>query len=77
MHWDEEKKIPSIQTSLFTDVSDEEQLILSILKSEGELNVDVLSMKSKFPVSKTSVFLFNLEMIGAVKSLPGKKYRLI
>lgn len=77
MHWDEEKKTPSIQTSLFTDVSDEEQLLLSILKLEGELNIDVLSIKAKFSVSKTSVVLFNLEMIGAVKTLPGKKYRLI
>jgi len=77
MHWDEEKKVPSIQTSLFTDVSDEEQVLMSILKSEGELNIDVLSMKAKFSVSKTSVTLFNLEMIGVVKTLPGKKYRLI
>lgn len=76
MQWDEEKKIPSIQTMLFDDFTEEEQGIISILKLEGELSIDSLSTKAKTPVSKTSVLLFNLEMAGVVKMLPGKKYRL-
>jgi DNA processing protein len=76
MQWEEEKKIQPIQTVLFTDFTEEEVSIISILQVEGELSVDSLAIKAKTPVSKVSVILFNLEMSGAVKMLPGKKYRL-
>ena len=77
MQWKEELKPKSIQRLLFTDFSDEEQLLISILETEGDLSIDSLSTRTKTPVSKTNVLLFNLEMAGAIKTLPGKKYRLV
>ena len=77
MHWKEEEKPKTIQRALFTNFTKEEEELITIFELNGELSIDNLSSKSKFPVSKTSVLLFNLEMVGAVKSLPGKKYRLV
>lgn len=77
MQWDKENKPKVIQRSFFSDFSPEEQTILSILENEGEQSIDVLSIKAKIPVSKTNVLLFNLEMAGALKTLPGKKFKII
>lgn len=77
MQWDKEEKPKLIQRSFFTDFSEDEQKIITILETEGEQNIDILAIKAKLPVSKTSVYLFNLEMAGAVKALPGKKFKII
>jgi DNA processing protein len=51
--------------------------MVELLQSEGEQHMDALAYKSKMPISKTSVVLFQLEMTGLVKALPGKKYVLV
>lgn len=77
MQWEKEKKPKAVQRSMFTNFSLEEKTILALLETESELSVDILSIKANLPVSKTNVLLFNLEMSGAIKMLPGKKYRLL
>jgi DNA processing protein len=77
MDWGEETASKSIQVPLFVDLNPEEQVMVDILKTEGEQHMDVLSMKSKLPISQTSVVLFHLELNGVVRVLPGKKYVLI
>lgn len=77
MQWKDEIKPKAIQRALFTEFSIEEQELIAILETEGEISIDSLSIKAKVSVSKVSVLLFNLEMSGAVKMLPGKKYKLI
>jgi len=75
MQWEEELK-KSVQTQLFTDLSSEEMSIINLFSNESVLNIDVISMKSNLPISKTNVLLFNLELSGILKSLPGKMYRM-
>jgi len=75
MHWEEEAKT-TIQTQLFIDLTPEEKSIINLFSAESELNIDVISMKSNLPISKTNVLLFNLELSGILKSLPGKMYRM-
>jgi DNA processing protein len=74
MQWEEVEKKP-IQTQLFEDFTSDEQVILDLLSKKNELDMDVISIHTKFPASKTSVVLFNLEMKGAVKALPGKRFK--
>ncbi|MBI1838419.1 MAG: DNA-protecting protein DprA [Flavobacteriia bacterium] len=76
MHWEEEIVNP-IQTQLFQDFTKEEKMVLDLLSSENELNIDIISIKTVIPISKTNVLMFNLEMKGAVKALPGRMYKLI
>ncbi len=77
MSWDGPKKAKTTQRQLFPDLNEEEKRVVDILEQEGDLHMDALAMKSNNPISKTSVLLFQLEMSGWVKALPGQKYTLL
>lgn len=77
MEWKEQKKPKTAQRALFLNLNDEERVVVDILQKEGEQHMDSLAVKSKNPISKTSVLLFQLEMNGWVKALPGQKYVLV
>lgn len=76
MNWD--VKISSyrvFQTSLFEELSPEEQKIIDLLKG-GDRFVDEITIESQLAMSKASALLLGLEFKGMVISLPGKMYRL-
>lgn len=77
MSWNDEKKVKTVQRELFQELNDEERVMVNILQSEGQQNMDSLASKSDTPISKTSVLLLQLEMSGWVKALPGQKYALL
>ncbi len=77
MDWTAQDKKPTRQRQLFVHLKPEEQEMVSLLENEGELHMDTLAYKSNKPISQTSVLLFQLEMQGCVKALPGKKYALV
>jgi len=64
------------QTQLFVELSEEEQKIADLLREQGELAIDLISLQINLPVSKVSAMLLNLEFAGVVRSLPGKVYRI-
>lgn len=74
--WEEKKGKKKIQKELFVQLTADEEIVINVLKEKGKLHVDELSVFATFPMSKTSSMLFNLEMNGVVKSLPGKMYEL-
>ncbi len=74
MQWDS-KATSSVQTQLFRDLNDEEQLVMDILKENGETSIDFLVLQSKLSNSKIASILLNLEFDGLVKSMPGKMFR--
>lgn len=75
--WEVNKNEPaSIQKELFAELNKEEQSIVHILKENGDLTIDQISIKIQFPVSKVSSLLLGLEFKGIVKSLPGRLYKL-
>ncbi len=76
MGWEPEQEKPeALQKTLFNDLSDQESLLLEILKQQRQLSVDQICMESKLPVSMVSTTLLNLEFNGLVKCLPGKIYK--
>lgn len=75
--WEEKKNVDAVQTQMFQELNSDEQTVVDLLYSENELTLDVLSMKLEKPVSMLSSLLLNLEFSGVVRSLPGKKYRLV
>ena len=77
MNWVDKKKPSSIQTALFVDLNEEEKSIVSLLHHSGPSGIDDICLQTKFPMSKTSVLLLNLEFKGMVQSLPGKVYLLV
>lgn len=77
MGWEAKKeKTSGVQKKLFTELDEDEKNIVEIISQNGELTLDHISIKTNFPVSKTSSILLNLEFKGLIKSLPGKLYKL-
>jgi DNA processing protein len=76
MNWDvKTSSARYVQTSLFVELSPEEQKLVDLLK-EGDRFVDEITMETQLPMSKVSALLLGLEFKGLVISLPGKMYRL-
>lgn len=78
MGWEvQSAKKDAVQRDLFVELSDDEKVIVTILKEENELPIDIICLKAAMPTSRISPLLLNLEFIGFVKAMPGKKYKLI
>ncbi|MDR0295341.1 MAG: DNA-processing protein DprA [Prevotellaceae bacterium] len=74
--WEKNAVQQSIQLPLFSDFSEEEQLIIEILRNKDSESIDVISYRTNIPVGKLSSLLLGLEFKDVVKSLPGKQYLL-
>ena len=55
----------------------EEKAILSFLQEKGESEIDQISYLTEIPLGRLSSKLLSLEFEGILKSLPGKKYKLL
>jgi DNA processing protein len=75
--WAEKSKANVFQTNLFLELTDEEKVIVDILKNKGSLHIDALNDLANMSISVMSVHLFNLEMKSAIRSLAGKRYEAI
>lgn len=77
MNWDVKSQKPvKLQQELFAHLSEEEELIVNLLKAKKNAHIDVLSNETNLPMNKTASLLLNLEFSGIIKSLPGKIYEL-
>ena len=82
MNWDpaDENKSPATESYDRSDFSDEETRIIDALIHHSvnrEALIDDLSWKSQIPVNRLASLLLTLEFKGVVKSLPGKKFKLV
>lgn len=66
-----------VQKSFFPELSLEEQQIVDLIQLDATINVDSVSMKLAMPISQLSVHLFQLEMNGILRPIPGNKFQLI
>ena len=65
------------QLDLFISLNEEEKKLVEILRTGGQVGIDIIAAIAQIPVSKVSVSLLNLEFAGLLRSLPGKRYELI
>lgn len=75
MGWNAEGKTP-VQKQLFIHISDRGRKIIELLKQENEQSLDIICLKTELPIGVVSSELLGLEFSGAVKSMPGKIYKL-
>ncbi|SNY95077.1 DNA-processing protein DprA [Flagellimonas pacifica] len=77
--WDleEKKEKEAIQKQLFVSLDETEQSIYSYLQMNGKQILDIVALECKLPIHKTSSTLFNMEMKGVVRPLPGKLFEAI
>ncbi|MCW3087650.1 MAG: dprA [Sediminibacterium sp.] len=76
MGWEPRKKPPSRQKELFIELSDDEKIIVRLLKEKDFLPIDEIYLKSGLSSSSVAAAILNLELQNVITSLPGKLYAL-
>ena len=78
--WDAQATAAPVQTELFfsdTDVpAPEQNPVLAIMRTRNEIHINELALALEMPVHQLSTLLFELEINGKIKALPGNIYRL-
>jgi len=76
LNWslEEDSQTNPLQSRLFIEITSEEEPIAAILRENGRMQIENLCQQVEMPISKLVSHLFNLEMKGAVRTLPGKVY---
>lgn len=77
MRWTTSQKEQPRQRLLFADLSESEQLIIELIGTEGDKDIDTLATRSKMPLSELASVLLSLEFKGVVRALPGKRYLVV
>ncbi|MDR1368878.1 MAG: DNA-processing protein DprA [Dysgonamonadaceae bacterium] len=72
-----QKPPEAIQRTLLLNLPAEQQQIVDILAKSENRHLNALSVELNLPVSKLSSLLFDLELDGIVKAIPGGSYKLI
>lgn len=67
----------AVQKELFFGEDDRTAGIIKLLKENGEMHVDRLAVLMNVPVHELFPLLFELEMSGIVKTLPGGVYKRV
>jgi DNA processing protein len=78
MGWEEKSRKSKVrsQKELFIELSNDERIIVDILKEKDLIHVDELNFKSGLSSSSMAAAILNLELQGVVSTLPGKLYKL-
>ena len=80
MNWEPGELPGASEEDIFKEVdfTEEEIKIVQLLKDlKEDLLIDDISWKSQIPLNQLASILLNLEFKGVIKSLPGKKYKLL
>lgn len=64
------------QTDLFHQFTDEEKRIIEIIQIKGVSSKEQIAIRLNTSVRKISCLLFNLELNGAIKAIPGNSYQI-
>ena len=75
--WEKDSHPKSVQKTLFTQLTEEEQKLVEGLQQRSKTHLDALALEVGQKISKTAAMLMELEMKGLVRALPGKYYELI
>ncbi len=75
MSWDVNSQKP-VQQVMFDEMTEEEERVFNLLKSDETISLDSISNELSESVSSINTILLNLEFKGIVKSLPGKMYTI-
>jgi DNA processing protein len=78
MGWEEKKKKPlKQQRELFIRLTDDEKIIVDILKEKETVTIDELNLKSNLSSSAVAAAALSLELQNIIVSMPGKMYKLL
>ncbi len=75
MQWPEPGKVQAVQTQLFLDLSAAENRLLQLIRQTPDIPIDQLSLAAGLQPGELAALLLELEFKGAIRTLPGKRYR--
>jgi DNA processing protein len=74
--WQSKKISKKQQKELFIELSNDEKIIIDILKQKETTHIDEINFKSNLNSSSIAAAILNLELQNVITGLPGKMYRL-
>jgi DNA processing protein len=77
MQWESNPKTKDIQRSLFVELNPDQQQLSDLLKAHQELAIDQLTLAMSKTPSEMAALLLNMEFMGLIRPLPGKRYVLV
>jgi DNA processing protein len=77
MCWNKDKKKPTVQRAIFVDLNADEQAVVDLLSKTENIQFNLIGIELDVPVSKLAALLFELEMKGVIRCMPGGLYRLV
>ena len=77
LNWSESGRKRTIQTLLFHDLNETEQLIIDVIRKKPNIPIDELTYETKLHPGILASETLNLEFKGLVRTLPGKRYILV
>ena len=77
MRWDVQEKPTQLpkQTQLLFPEQEEKQQILDLLAVRKEAHINELALALALPVQQLNAILFEMELDGILKSMPGNRYK--
>jgi DNA processing protein len=75
--WEKLEKTKTVQTKLFVDLTKEELQIVRHLEAQGKERLDSIAIVCNMPAFKVANLLFQLELKGFIRALPGKAFELL
>jgi len=66
-----------IQKELFIDLTDDEKIIINLLREKEQWHVDELYLKSNLSSSSVASAILNLELNNVIIGMPGKVYKIM
>lgn len=78
MGWEKkgQKRAIRSQRELFIDLSEDEKIIMAVLKEKNSVHIDEINFKTGLSSSSVAAAILNLELRNVVLSLPGKQYQI-
>lgn len=75
--WQPKKVNRKLQAELFIELSEDEKIIVNLLKQKDSAHIDELNIRSNLSSSSIAAAILNLELQNVIASLPGKLYKLL
>ncbi len=75
--WQSKKINKKQQKELFIELSDDEKIIINLLKEKEASHIDEINIKSNLSSSSVAAAILNLELQNVITGLPGKMYKLL
>jgi DNA processing protein len=75
--WQSKKINKKQQKELFIELSDDEKIIINILKEKDTTHIDEINIRSNLSSSSIAAAILNLELQNVIAGLPGKMYKIL